>query len=221
MIKIRNPRDRVYLLIGSALVVGTVLIVFRLLRHSDIQQDAINALQAVIHNEPAAYFDYCNEFDIQRSGLTRDQYIALWNKLVWPRFSKFKPVGTLGQEKYGNHQAVAWVKLRDAAGREYEYSEAPFAIEDGSGRVQSLYHPLMQAWILEYVVEKGKPVSPSNVIEAYITGCTIDRAELIALGAEKFSFGLEQGPAYSWDEIIARWRKRLADLTKPRLSNSR
>jgi len=80
---------------------------------------------------------------------------------------------------------------------------------------------LLAAWVLEYAVEQGRPLSPTNVFGAYITGCTRDREILHEFGADVFP-GREPGDAArTWEEMIVYWRTKMAEQSKLKPRDSR
>jgi hypothetical protein len=210
-----------YVVIGTAFLSAAAFILIRMLWHPNIEADARNAVASVLDNNPDRYYEFAVDFNKEQTGLSRQQFRELWQKLIWPRFSKFKVVENSQSEKFGAHQAVAWVKLEDSAGHQYEYNEAPFASDNGSGKTQSLMHPLLEAWILEFVVEKGKPVTTANVLQAYIDGCTVDRATLHEIGADLYPSADGLAPARTWEQMIALWRGKLQKLSQKDSATSR
>jgi hypothetical protein len=142
---------------------------------------------------------------------TEQDIANMWQISVLPRLSKYHESENRRVTVNANHsQAVGGVILMDGEGHKWELDTTADVTETVGGF--SPTHFLASAWIQEYVVEKGKHVTPETAIQARIEGLQHDRAKLEAAGIMGLPAHDASRRFYTWDEALASWRARLEKL---------
>lgn len=173
-----------------------------------LADDARRLVEAKLENRPEVIYDYVFDYQIEQTGITRDQFVQVWHRLIAPRMARWKPVGKIQAEVYrGDHQGVAYILLRDDEGHEMDLQTS--AWNTGLGGGQRMFQDLTMAWWSEYIFSKGLDPNDTELkISASLRGLREDRPVLEAIGIRRIP-GAEPGmPPVTLDE----WQRRLERL---------
>lgn len=192
---------------ASFAVMAIVASVYWLTRPT-LADDARAILQAKIDNRPDILFEYAHPYQTRQIGMSRQQFVQYWERLVAPRYARWRPEGEIqAYVERGNHQGVAWVSMRDDEGRNWEMSVS--AWNTGHGGRQSLLQDLVAAWWCEFIFEEGlDPQDNTLKVAAILKGLRRDRTTLRSLGITHIPGNKPGEPAVTLDE----WERRLERL---------
>jgi hypothetical protein len=152
----------------------------------------------------AGLYDYALDHEKSALKLTPEKIEAVYKRLVLPRFEGFHPVGPMqSMVNRDASQAVAWQKMRDDRGREFDLDASPWASPDG-GR-QMVMARLVTAWTVEYCLRAGKSQDPVSLAQARLIGVAHDRKTLEEIGIPGMVADNPNQPMRPWSEYVRYW----------------
>lgn len=149
-------------------------------RQPDLVHDARSISDAILDGDGDRYFAFVSDVEKERFRLTDDKIRKVFEKIVRPAFSGFERMSARQSDSLGSHQAYDYVLIQNAQGQQFELSAAPFAGERGG--VTSIALPISHAWMLDFVVKRGSPVTGATAAYARARGVRRDREFLESLG---------------------------------------
>ncbi len=207
----RLPWRGLFYVIGACAIL--LAAIYWMSSRPTLDEQASSILTALVDDDPDIAYSYTHEFQRESVGLTKEKYRILWQSLIRPRFQDVKQVKP--PESYvqpGEHQGVASMLMRTGGGVEFEISTAAWATDSG-GRI-GLFNLLIEAWNVEYVHNKGQPLTTRSALEARLRGIQADRERLEQLGITGWPPAMPGQSITPWTEMIATWSARLQGLEK-------
>lgn len=194
-------------LAGAALLL--LVLVWRSLDRP-LLRETKSFLWCVTHNRPEELFAYTTPEERTSMHLTRDRWLAIYKRFVWPRLRRIEQLGSIEVSTSGEDDslAMALTSFRLPDGRVAQCGIDAAWTEDGT-KAAVVWTSLKLAWIMEAKVRNDS--SPSPVISACYRGLLEDRDDLKAMGIDRLYVNPTRG-AREIDDLFQSNAAYLANL---------
>jgi hypothetical protein len=180
------------ILLGVAGVWG-----YHLLQTPTLDEAAKAVLTALLEDRPEDAYRYIHES--QKEHLTRDQFAALWRKVIAPRFKGFTPKGPVKAQVLGYEtQGIATVDLQGPNGKEADFQLSVYVTDDGP-RFDP-FQLLLFSWRFEWTNAGNDVTAPPH--DANINGLAEDIPKLREIGIEAISSPFSGAPPLPLDDLL-------------------
>lgn len=146
-----------------------------------IDGQARDLLTKELRGDGPAVFAYVSDRQVLKYGLNEQKVQRLYDVLITPRLASFHQIGAMGSRASDDlSQGVAWVTIGDEKGNTFEVISSPWATDTGCTTDVTFF--LYNAWLAEFVVSRGLPVTQATITYSRIRGIDADLATLHELG---------------------------------------
>lgn len=198
------------------LLFGTVLVLL-FAQRKPLTSDAQSYMQAVLNGDGEALYRLSYDMERKLLRLTPEKLTRFLREILVPEMRGMKVVSMKPwADQADAREACVEVRLEGPPSRSHVMTFCVYRSEQGGRAMVSGL--VFDAWMLRYVVNKGKPMNWKARYEAAILGITADRERLLAIGLPGYVPVPQPGaPAptlRTWGAVLASSRQRLKNYAQ-------